>query len=154
MPIHYTSKSIRQQYKNNKLKIIATTWHEEFQLPDGSYPVSDIQDYMEHIIKKGKTLATNPPIYSYISRINNRLVFKIADEYKLELQTPATMKLFDSTINLIDKTKNGEMEKLEVVEVVLVQCNLVGNQHQQKSEVIHTFTPNKSYDYLLNVEPT
>ena len=93
MPIHYTSKSIRQQYKNNKLKIIATTWHEEFQLPDGSYPVSDIQDYMEHIIKKGKTLATNPPIYSYISRINNRLVFKIADEYKLELQTPATMKL-------------------------------------------------------------
>ena len=44
------------------------------------------------------------------------------------------------------------MPSLEVVEVVLVQCNLVDNQCQQKSEALHTFTPNKSYPYLLNVE--
>ena len=44
------------------------------------------------------------------------------------------------------------MPSLEVVEVVLVQCNLVDNQCQQKSEVLHTFTPNKPYPYLLNVE--
>ena len=45
---------------------------------------------------------------------------------------------------LIDKTKNGEkVPSLEVVEVVLVQCNLVDNQYQQKSEVLYTFTPNK-----------
>ena len=55
---------------------------------------------------------------------------------------------------LIDKTKNGKNRpKLEVVEVVLVQCNLVDNQYQQKSEVSYIFTPNKSYAYLLNVEP-
>ena len=55
---------------------------------------------------------------------------------------------------LTDKTKNGEnVLSLEVVEVVLVQCNLVDNQYQQKSEVLNTFTPNKSYAYLLNVEP-
>ena len=41
---------------------------------------------------------------------------------------------------------------LEVVEVVLVQCNLVDNQYQQTSEVLYTFMPNKSYAYLLNVE--
>ena len=35
----------------------------------------------------------------------------------------------------------------------LVQCNLEENQYQQKSEVLYTFTPNKSYGYLLNVEP-
>ena len=40
-----------------------------------------------------------------------------------------------------------------MVEVVLVQCNLVDNQYQQKSEELHTFKPNKSYCYLLNVEP-
>ena len=34
---------------------------------------------------------------------------------------------------------------LEVVEVVLVHCNLVDNQYPQKSEVLYTFTPNKSY---------
>ena len=42
---------------------------------------------------------------------------------------------------------------LEVVEVVLVLCNLVNDQYQQKSEVLYFFTPNKSYAYLLNVEP-
>ena len=45
------------------------------------------------------------------------------------------------------------MASLEVVKVVLVQCSLVDNQYQQKSEVLYTFTPNKSYAYLLNVEP-
>ena len=41
-----------------------------------------------------------------------------------------------------------------MVEVVLVQCNLVENQYQQKSEVLYTFTPNKTYAYLLNAEPS
>ena len=49
------------------------------------------------IIKKHETLTTLPPIHVYINRINNRLVFKIKDGYKLELQTPETMKLFSST---------------------------------------------------------
>ena len=61
---------------------------------------------------------------------------KIKDRYKLELQTPETMRLFRSTKKLIDKAKNGENKpSLEVVEVALVQCNLVDNQYQQKSEV-------------------
>ena len=42
---------------------------------------------------------------------------------------------------------------MEVVEVALVQCTLVDNQYQQNSEVLYTFTPNKFYGYLLNVEP-
>ena len=63
------------------------------------------------------------------------------------------MKLFGSTKTIIGKTKNGEnVPSLEVIEVVLAQCNLVDTQYQQKSEVLYTFTPNKSYDYLLNVE--
>ena len=80
-------------------------------------------------------------------------MFKIKDGYKLELQTPETMKSFDSKQKLIDKTENGKnVQSFEVVEVVLVQCNLVDNQYQQKSEVLYTFTPNKSYGYLLNIE--
>ena len=39
-----------------------------------------------------------------------------------------------------------------MVEVILVQCNLVDNKYQQKSEVLYTFTPNKSESSLLNVE--
>ena len=46
------------------------------------------------------------------------------------------------------------MPSLEVVEVVLVQSNLVDDQYEQKSEVLYTFTRNKSYAYLLNLEPS
>ena len=106
-------------------------------------------------LKKHETLTTIPPIHVYINRNNNRLVFKMKDGYKLELQTPETMKLFGSTKKLIDKTKNGEkVPSLEVVEAILVQYNLVGNQYQQKSGALYTFTPNKSYAYWLNVEPS
>ena len=63
------------------------------------------------------------------------------------------MKLFGSTKKLIEKTKNVEyVSSLEVVEILLVQCNLIDNQYQQKSEVLYTFTGNKFYAYLLNVE--
>ena len=83
-------------------------WNNEFELPNSSYSVSDIQDYIEFFIKKRKILSTNPPIYIYINRINERLVFKIEDGYKLALQTSETMKLFGSTKKLIYKTKNGK----------------------------------------------
>ena len=82
-------------------------------------------------------------------------MFKIKDGYKLELGTTEIMKLFGSTKKLIDKTKNGEhVLILEAVEVVIVQCNLVEDQYQQKSEILYISTPNKSDAYLLNVEPS
>ena len=42
LTIYYTCKNIKQLYKNNKFKISAPTWNEEFELPDGLYSVSDI----------------------------------------------------------------------------------------------------------------
>ena len=52
----YTWKNIRSAYNNNKFKISASTWNGEFNLPDGSYSVSDIEDYFEYIIKKNMKL--------------------------------------------------------------------------------------------------
>ena len=54
LSIYYTWKNIRQQYKNNKIKIIAPTWNGEFELLDGSYSVSKVQGYIEYIIKRMK----------------------------------------------------------------------------------------------------
>ena len=48
LSIYYTWKNIKSSYNNNKFKISASTWNEEFTLPDGSYFVSDIQDYFEY----------------------------------------------------------------------------------------------------------
>ena len=50
--IYYTWKNTKSLYNNNKLKISASTWNEEFTLPDGSYSISDIQDYLKYIFKK------------------------------------------------------------------------------------------------------
>ena len=52
LSIYNTWKNIKKSYKNNKLKISAPTWNEEFELPGGSYSVSDIQDYLKYILKK------------------------------------------------------------------------------------------------------
>ena len=96
LSIYSAWKNIRKQYQNNKLQIIAPTWNDEFELPDGSNSLLDIQDYIEYIIKNHETLTAIPPIHFYINRINDRLMFEIKDDYKLELQTPETMKLFGS----------------------------------------------------------
>ena len=49
LSIYYTWKNIKSSYNNNKFKISASTWNDKFQLPDGLYSVSDIQDYFEYI---------------------------------------------------------------------------------------------------------
>ena len=60
LSIYCTWKNMRKQYKDNKLKIIiAPTWNNEFELPDGSYSSSDIQDYIEFIIKKQQNINKN-----------------------------------------------------------------------------------------------
>ena len=86
LSIYYTWKNIKSAYNNNKFKISAPTWNDEFYLPDGSYSIADNQDYFEFIIKKHKTLAENPPVQIYPNKIKNRIFFKVKTEYKLEFQ--------------------------------------------------------------------
>ena len=52
LSIYYTWKNIKSSYNNNKFKISAPTWSDEFELPDGSYSISHIQDYFEYIFQK------------------------------------------------------------------------------------------------------
>ena len=52
LSIYYTWKNIKSSYSNNKFKISAPTWNDKFELPDGLYSVSGIQDYFEYILKK------------------------------------------------------------------------------------------------------
>ena len=97
-------------------------------MPDGSYSVSDIQDYFKYIIKKHETIADNPPIQIYVNRIKNRIVFKMKTGYKLELLTVEGMQLLGKSKTDIDQSKDGEIvPRLETVKVVLVHCNLVSN---------------------------
>ena len=64
------------------------------------------------------------------------------------------MKLRGSTENKITKNKNGEnMPHLEIIEIVLVNCNIVNNDYQQNSRVLYTFVPNKPFCSLLEISP-
>ena len=154
LSIYYTWKNIKRSYNNNKFKISAPTWSEEFELPDGSYSVSDIQDYFEYILKKHSESVDNPSIRIYVNKIENRITFKIKNGYYLELLTPETMKLLGSAENKINKVKNGEnVPHLEITEVVLVHCNLVINDYQQNSRILYTFVPNKAFCSLLEISP-
>ena len=154
LSIYYTWKNIKLEYNNNKFKISAPTWNDTFDLPDGSYSISDIQDYFEFIIKKHETLTENPPVQIYQNKIKNRIAFKIKTEYKLELLTPETMKLLGGGKKDIDKDKDGKNGRiLESVEVVLVHCNLVKNDYQHTSKVFFTFVPNKQFGQLINISP-
>ena len=150
--IYYTCKKIKSEYSNNKFKISAPSWNDEFNLPDGCYSISDIQDYFEFIIKKHENLTGNPPVQIYVNRIKNRIVFKIKSRHKFELLTPVTMKLLGSIKKDVDKDKDGEnVLILASVEVVLVHWNLVENDYQHTSKFLFTFVPNKQFGQLKNI---
>ena len=108
LSIYCTWKNIKSSYNNNKCKISAPTWNDKFKLPDGSYSVSDIQDYFEHVLKKYNEKIDNPSIKIYVNKIENRITIKTETGYCLELLTTETMKLLASTENKIPKDKNGE----------------------------------------------
>ena len=99
---------MKSSYNNNKFKISAPTWNDEFELPDGSYSISDIQDYFEYILKKHGENIDNPSVKIYVNKIENRITFKIKNGFNLELLTLETMKLLRSTENNITKDNNGE----------------------------------------------
>ena len=94
-------------YKNNRFKISAPTWNEEFELPDVWYPISDIQDYFEYILKKHGEKVVNSLIRIYVNKIENKITFKIKTRPYLELLRPETMKVLGSTKIKITKDKNG-----------------------------------------------
>ena len=74
----------------------ASKWNEDFELPYGSYPVSDIHDYGEYILKKREAVDDNPSIKMYVNKIKNRITFKRKTGYFLKLLMPETIKYLEA----------------------------------------------------------
>ena len=90
----------------------------------------------------------------YVNKIEYRIMFKIKMGYYLKLLTYETMQLFRSTKNKIAKDENCEnVPHLEIIEIVLVHCNIVNNNYQQDWRVLYTLAPNKSFGQLLDISP-
>ena len=77
LSIYYTWKNLKSSYNKNKFKIPAPTWNDKFELPDGSYSVSDIQNYFEYILKKHGENVDNSSVKIYVNKIENRITFRI-----------------------------------------------------------------------------
>ena len=95
--IYHTWKNIKSSYNDNKFKISEPTWNDKFELPDGSYCVSDSQDYFEYILEKHGEDIDKPSVQIYVNKIENGVTFKIKNGYSLELITSETMQLLGST---------------------------------------------------------
>ena len=91
LSIYYTGKNTKSSYNNNKFKISTPTWNDKFELPDGSYSVSNIQYYFVYILKKHGENIDNPSVKIYVNNMENRTTFRIKKGYSLQLLTPETM---------------------------------------------------------------
>ena len=77
LSIYYTWKNIKSSYNNNKFRISAPAWNDEFELPDGSYSISDIQDYFEYILKKHGEDINKPSVHIYVNKLKIGLHLKL-----------------------------------------------------------------------------
>ena len=77
LSIYYTWKNIKSLYNNNKFKVSAPIWNDEFELPNGSYSISDIQDYFEYILLTHGEDIDKPSIQIYVNKIETRVTFKM-----------------------------------------------------------------------------
>ena len=152
LSIYYTWRNIKSSYNNSKLKIFAPTWNDKFELPDESYSVSDIQHYFEYILKKYGEDIDETSVQTYVNKIENSISFEIKKGYSFEFFTPETIKLLGSTENKITKDKNGEnVPHPEIMEIVLVHCDIVNNDYQKDSRILYTFVLNKPFGSLLEI---
>ena len=142
LSIYYTWKIIKSAYNDHKFKISAQNWIDKFDLLDGSYSVSDIQDYFEYIITKHEVVADNLPTQIYFNKTG----------YKIDLLSKETMKLLGSREIVIDKYKNGKnVPKLEIADVILMHCNAVNYSYQQSSKVLFTLVRNKQFGQFVSI---
>ena len=119
------------------------TWPEDVTIPNGSYEISQIQNYfLDELIKKYESNVKSneqSPTLIYANKILNRVIFRIKTEYKLELLTNETMRLLGDG-PIIDTAKDGEnVLKLEIVRNVLAFCDLVENVYLQDSKLLELF---------------
>ena len=122
--------------KNNKFKMPAPIWNEEFELTNRSYPTWDIQNYFEFLLKKHGEKTVNPSITIYINKIKNRIALKIKAGYYLQLLMSETINVLGCIKIKITKNKNAEnVPNLEISEVILVTCTIVNNNYKQESRV-------------------
>ena len=131
LSIYYTWKNIKSEYYNNRFKTFTLTWNNTFDLPDGYYSISDIQDYFEFFIKKHETLTQNSSIQICPNKIKNRILLKIKTGCKVELLTLVTKKLQKKLLIKI-KTAQAHLNQnlLKLFQCIVIQSKMISSKVQ------------------------
>ena len=110
----------------------------------GQLGLKNLKHLMDGLIKNHEAFTDNPPIRTYVNKIENRIIFRTNTGYYLKHVTSKTMKSIESSKSKKLRDQNDEtVPHLEVTEVVLVNCNIDNNDCQQDLIGLYTFAPNK-----------
>ena len=167
--LYYSWPNIKASYGNNKCKYKKTADNKEYSItiPDGSYEIKDLNDYIHHVMENNGDIKDDKgkyPIELYANRIYQRVTIETKDKYILELPVDGLGKVLGFTkvpeqgVKQVyigpNKIQNGDIiPQVERVESVCVHCNLVNNIYQLDDTLIDSFTPDKSFANLLNIKP-
>lgn len=166
LTLYYSWFNIKEEYGNNTLSYSKSGEVTDVTLPDGSYSIQDINNYLHHIMKQNQdTVEENEanipsggvtayPINLYPNSVYNRISILISDGYTLQLGEGMAKTLGFSNRNITASANGDLVPNVERVETVLVHTNLVENAFVVDSSILYSFTPDKPFGYLLNVKPS
>jgi hypothetical protein len=159
LSMYYSWFNIAEKYGNNKFQYKRLSDSRTFDvvLPDGSYEVKDINDYLYHFMKLKNDAK---PDEKHITLTNNIIFYRVAidvdDKYELIIPAKGLGEVLGFTKGqpIKNNTVNGDsIPQLEKVETVLVHCNLVYNKYRNDTHLLYSFTPDEKFGSLLNIKP-
>ena len=147
--IYYNWKNFKAEYGNTMFEYTShrTKLTYKVRIPDGSYSVSDLNNFIHHDmeINKLENADGTYDINVYENNVYNRITVTVTTDFTLHLSDGLMGTLgFDSSQKNVTGTEvNGNLvPNLERVNTVVIHCNLVHNRVTRDSSVLYTFTPN------------
>lgn len=171
LTIYYSWPNIKSSYGNNKCRYKRINDNKEFTitLPDGSYEVKDINNYIHLVMIENKDFEEDKdknkifPIDLYANRVYNRVTIVIKDNYILELPVDGLGKVLGFTVPKSaskhvyigpKKQQNGDtIPQVELIESVLVHSNIVSNKYQMDDTLLYSFKPKGEFCELIEINP-
>lgn len=165
LTLYYSWFNIKEKYGNNTFVYIKNGEQTNITLPDGSYSINDINNYLHFIMRANQDTiddniinvpdgdTTSYPINLFANSVYNRVTVVLSDGYSLQLGE-GMAKVLGFSKRTISTTQNGDLvPELERVTTVLVHSNLVENEFVVDSSLLFSFTPHVPFGHILNVSP-
>ena len=154
--LFYNWKNFTKAYGNTDFYYVYKNVTYQGTIPDGSYSVADINNFIHHIMTNNKHVNSDGTfgINLYANPVYNRITITVSADFTFSMKAGLRETLGFTQINITNAEVNGDLvPKIEPVTNVLIHCNLVKNNINHKSTVLYAFKPNDSFGNLLEIKP-